>query len=612
MALYVTLFIAGMLTILLPCILPLLPIVLGVSISGRSKWRPLLTVLGMIVSFIGFTFLLTVVLGEFIELADTIRIATNYVLLLFGIGFAIHHRALSFIGAILGAFFFMENGLVAVGIAAVVGIALLVVGSRIASRIQQLGADAQNTARQEFGADSPVTAFLIGLTLGLVWVPCAGPALSFALTLVREKPGIEAFFALLAYAVGTGIPLLIIGYGGQAMTHSVRFLNRYTGHIKTVAGVLFILTAIALQFNLFQSFQVWLVSNTKFGEIGTRIEERIFKKTMPSGTGSLLKSESGVSSSAMTLPTLPRLIRAPEFAGLGPWHNSEPFTLESLRGKIVLVDFWTYSCINCIRTLPYLQGYWEKFKDTGKFVLIGVHSPEFTFEKSQKNVAMAIRSHGLTYPVAQDNDFDTWSAFANKYWPAKYLIDGEGYIRYMHFGEGEYEGTDLAIRSLLRETGVDLASLSGGTVVSPSGGTIRSSITPEIYLGSRSWPAFGNSSGEPDSAVHAYTFPDAFVLDTYYLSGSWQLVDEEHQVLRSKEGQVRLAFRGGEVNLVLGLKTGAKLVQASVIVDGKEGKTFTIDRNDLYPLFKGEYGEHEIVLMLKGPGVEAFAFTFGG
>ena len=149
----------------------------------------------------------------------------------------------------------------------------------------------------------------------------------------------------------------------------------------------------------------------------------------------------------MPLPPLPTLTRAPELAGLGPWHNSQPFTLESLRGKVVLVDFWTYSCINCIRTLPYIQGYWTKFKDTGKFVLIGVHSPEFAFEKLERNVSAAIARHGLTYPIAQDNDFKTWNAFANRYWPAKYLIDADGYIRYTHFGEGGYEETDAAIQS---------------------------------------------------------------------------------------------------------------------------------------------------------------------
>lgn len=631
MTLYVTLFIAGMLTILLPCILPLLPIVLGVSIAGRSKWRPFLTVLGMIISFVGFTFLLTVVLGQFIELADIIRIATNYILLLFGIGFAIHQRQTAILGAFFGAFFFLDKGPIAVTLAAVTGIILLLVGARIATKIQQLGTNTQSATRETFGADSPLSAFIIGLTLGLVWVPCAGPALSFALTLVRDEPGLKAALALTFYASGTGLPLLLVGYGGQRISQSVRSLNRYTGTVKTIAGVLFIVTAIALQFNLFQKLQVWLVSNTSFGDIGTRIEESLFKDTMPEIRGAdaqateegseafearesaeLRRAEGKVSSAAMKLPTLPRLIRAPEFAGLGPWHNSEPFTLASLKGKVVLVDFWTYSCINCIRTLPYLQGYWEKFKETDKFILIGVHSPEFTFEKSQKNVAMAIQEHGLTYPSAQDNDFATWGAFANRYWPAKYLIDADGYIRYTHFGEGDYEETDLAIQSLLNEIGVEAGAAEpagSGDAAKKSGGP----ITPEIYVGSRSWPAFGGSTIEPDSEAHFYNTPPELLLNKYYLSGSWQLSDDqEFQVLRSESGDIRMKFQGGEINLVLGLEAGAKPVQASVTVDGKAGTTFTIDRHDLYALFKGEYGKHEIVLSLKGAGAEAFAFTFGG
>lgn len=608
MTLYVTLFIAGVLTILLPCILPILPIVLGVSIAGRSKWRPFLTVLGMILSFVGFTFLLTVVLNSFVELADYIHISTNYVLLLFGLGFAVHDRNTSLIAAIVGAFFFMDKGPVAIVIAAMIGVAMLLLGGRIASRIQQFGVNAQSVARGEFGADSPMTAFLIGLTLGLVWVPCAGPALSFALTLVREKPGIEAALALTAYAAGTGVPLLMIGYGGQKIVQSVRSLNRYTGAVKTVAGYFFIVTAVALHFNVFQDVQVWLTNNTSFGNIGTRIEQQLFSTEVKTSS----VSPSAASPTSMALSTLPRLIRAPEFTDLGPWHHSEPFTLESLKGKVVLVDFWTYSCINCIRTLPYIQGYWDKYKNTDKFVLLGVHTPEFTFEKSEKNVAQALKEHGLTYPVAQDNDYGTWSAFANRYWPAKYLIDADGYVRYTHFGEGGYEETDSAIASLLQEAGVDVDAMHPGVVASSAGARGHGPITPETYVGERSWPAFGNSVGEPDGDVHAYTTPSPMTLSRYYLSGSWQLIDREYQVLRSVVGDIRMKFLGGEVNLVLGLESGAKPVQALVTVDGKTVKSFTVDHHDLYNLFTGDYGEHEIVLTLKGPGAEAFAFTFGG
>lgn len=601
----ITLFLAGMLTIFLPCILPLVPVVVGVSIAGRSRFRPLLTVLGMVVSFVFFTFILLVVLDQFIELADYIRIATYYILLLFGVCFLSNWRIVRLAGAVAGGFFFMEKGVVAVVIAILAGIFALEIAGSVATRIQQLGVNTQTVVRDEFGRDSLLTAFIVGLTLGLVWVPCAGPALGFVLALVREQPGLGAIAALLAYALGTAVPLLIVGYGGQYAVRSVKSLNRYTGIVKAFAGVLLILTAIALHLNFLQKIQIWIEDHTMFGNFASDIEDNLFPTENRTGQS----SSSTSSSDTMNLPTLPNIIRAPEFAGLGPWHNSEPFTLESLKGKVVLIDFWTYSCINCIRTLPYVQGYWDKYKDTGKFVLLGVHTPEFTFEKLEKNVAMAITEHGLTYPVAQDNDFGTWSAFANRYWPAKYLIDANGVIRYEHFGEGDYEQTDRAIASLLQEIGVDVSSK--GQIATSSGKTYSGPITPEIYLSSRSWPAFGNAQGEPSDAILKYAAPTDLVLNKYYLSGSWQLIADESETLRSDVGEILMRFRGGEINLVLGLEDGAKPVKAEVMVDGKDAGTFMVDRHDLYNLFTGDYGEHDIRLKLSGKGVQAFAFTFG-
>ena len=193
MSLAFTLFVAGMLTILLPCILPLIPIVLGVSIAGRSKWRPLLSIAGMVVSFVGFTFLLLIVLRQFVEVADYMRIATYYVLLLFGLGFLSHHRAVHIVGAIFGAAFFLSKGYTAVAVAAPLGMVAMIVGGKVATHIQQFGSNVQTKTREELGEGSPLSAFIIGLTMGLVWVPCAGPALGFAFTLVREQPGLQAF-----------------------------------------------------------------------------------------------------------------------------------------------------------------------------------------------------------------------------------------------------------------------------------------------------------------------------------------------------------------------------------------------------------------------------------
>jgi len=269
-------FIAGLLTILLPCILPLVPIVLGVSIAGRSKLRPLFTIAGMLVSFVGFTFLLTVVLGQFIEAADYIRIGTFYVLLLFGLGFLTHNKYIQLVGAIAGGFFFYDKGWIAMTIAQTIGATLMEVGGWIATRIQQLGTNVQQKTKGTLGRDNPFSAFIIGLTMGLVWVPCAGPALGFALTLVREQPGLQAAALLFMYGLGTAIPLLLIGYGGQAALHSTRTLSKYSGRIKQAAGVILIVTGMALNYNWLRTVEVFLVNNTSFGNLGVDLEMQLF------------------------------------------------------------------------------------------------------------------------------------------------------------------------------------------------------------------------------------------------------------------------------------------------------------------------------------------------
>jgi len=269
------LFGAGVLTILLPCILPLVPIVLGTSIAGRSKLRPLFVITGMLLSFVLFTFLLMVVLAQFPKAADNIRIGTYYVLLLFGVGFMTHTKWIQFSAAVLGAFFFWGD-IPAVIVAALLGCIAMHVGSRIASWLQNVGSNIQQSTQESVGSDNPLGALIMGLTLGLVWVPCAGPALSFVFTLLRERPGVEAIILLFAYGLGTAIPLLLIGYGGQYAVHSVRLLSRWSGRIKQVAGVFLLLSALALQFNWFRNLEIWLVQNTTYGILGTQIEDRFF------------------------------------------------------------------------------------------------------------------------------------------------------------------------------------------------------------------------------------------------------------------------------------------------------------------------------------------------
>ena len=272
------------------------------------------------------------------------------------------------------------------------------------------------------------------------------------------------------------------------------------------------------------------------------------------------------------------------------------------------MDFWTYSCINCVRTLPNLRTLWSKYHDQ-PFVIVGVHAPEFAFEKSPANVGRAIKRHGLTYPIAQDNDFATWKAFANQYWPAKYLIDAQGVLRYTHFGEGGGAATDAAIRSLLAEAGRSVKASTPGSAMRRSAAGHR--VSPETYLGERGWASFANRQGPPDGRLRHYRAAGGPALDQFALVGDWQLADDERQVLRSNAGEIRFRAQAGEVNLVLGLEAGAGPVRAEVAVDGEPGKQLIIDHHDLYNLFRGGYGEHSVVVRLRGQRLAAYAFTFG-
>ena len=230
----------------------------------------------MLVSFVGFTFLLILVLNKFIGTEVYLRTATYLVLLLFGLGFITQNKRIWNAGAIFGGFFFLGAGLIAVLIAIALGLIAMRVGGKVAVKLQSLGTGIQHKAQEELGQDNPLTAFIIGLTLGLVWVPCAGPALGFAFTLVREQPGLQAFLALLTYGLGTAVPLLLIGYGGQWAVNSVRRISKYSGRIKQVAGGILFVTAFAFQFGWFKAFETWLVS-TPFGNIGIELEEKFLQ-----------------------------------------------------------------------------------------------------------------------------------------------------------------------------------------------------------------------------------------------------------------------------------------------------------------------------------------------
>jgi thiol-disulfide isomerase/thioredoxin len=288
---------------------------------------------------------------------------------------------------------------------------------------------------------------------------------------------------------------------------------------------------------------------------------------------------------------------APEFAGIQTWLNSPPLTMAGLRGKVVLIDFWTYSCINCLRTLPYVTRWYDTYKDKG-LVVVGVHTPEFPFERETRNVETAIQRFGIKYPVAQDNSYATWKAYNNEYWPAEYLIDQKGDIVLEHFGEGHYGEMEDAIRSLI----------SAGPPVAPDNGLDLSQIgSPEMYFGSDRM-AYLASPEKPVRGPQTYTAPPNLMLNHFALMGTWD-IQAQNAVSAQDNGTILLAFKSAKVFLVA---SSPNPVTISAVVDGRTQPPVTIQASQLYTLFDStDYRQHFLTLKIPKAGLSAYTFTFG-
>jgi len=288
---------------------------------------------------------------------------------------------------------------------------------------------------------------------------------------------------------------------------------------------------------------------------------------------------------------------APEFKSGDTWLNGSAQTLAGLKGKVVLVDFWTYSCINCIRTLPHVTRWYDTYKDKG-LVVVGVHTPEFAFEQDTANVKDAIGRFGIHYPVVQDNDYGIWNSFNNEYWPAEYLIDQNGNIVEEHFGEGDYDKTEDRIRELL-----GLQSLASGN----AGEDLSQIASPEMYFGTDRIQNL-SASQSPSSSPADYVLSADLALNEFSLGGKWQF-SPKYAELASGSGKIRLKFRSGKIFLVASSKNPARL---DVVVDGKRQQPVIVQDPKLYTLFSSEdYSEHVIEISVSEPGFEAFTFTFG-
>ncbi|MBI4137523.1 cytochrome c biogenesis protein DipZ [Candidatus Roizmanbacteria bacterium] len=577
-------FISGLVTILAPCIWPLLPLVLSASATGGKK-KPLGITTGILVSFGLLTLSISYLVRIFSFDPEVIRYVAVFIIGLMGISLLVPR-----IGALLESYISRVSG--------------------------KLGGFASKQG-EGFGG-----GFFVGLALGIVWTPCAGPILATIITLASTRAvSLEVILMMTVYIIGVGIPLFLFALFGQRLFGANRALAKHTGRIHQLFGVVMILMAIAiytgydrtLQANLLDAIPSYSQFLNKL-EGNKAVEEQLDRLRNPQEE-EMIKEKEGKAVDPMG-GTSQKYPRAPEFTGIETWLNvDEPLTMEELRGTVVLIDFWTYTCINCIRTLPHVTAWHETYKNDG-FTVIGVHTPEFEFEKKTENVLQAIVQYNITYPVAQDNDYQTWRAYDNHYWPAHYLIDVEGNIRYTHFGEGKYEETEEMIRKLLMERS---DSISEEAPDMPDE-TPRFNQTPETYVGlgrmqyyvGTTTPKQGQNSFPTDTTVSQ--------VNRFTFGGDWLLSEEYAQ--SGENAELTIRFNANDVFLVI--TPAQEGDRARVVLDEKligedqSGKDVsdgivTLDTDRLYDLvdLRGNRGEHTLQLEFLSPGTQVFAFTFG-
>jgi cytochrome c biogenesis protein CcdA/thiol-disulfide isomerase/thioredoxin len=561
MLLFLLAYLGGVLTILSPCILPVLPFVFARADQPFLKsGLPLLA--GMALTF-----------------------AVVATLAAIGGGWAVHANQYGRIAALVLLGFF--------------GLTLLLpsLAERMTRPLVALGDRIGQGDSQGVGA-----SLLLGVATGLLWAPCAGPILGLVLT-GAAIGGASASTTLLlfAYAAGAATSLaLALLIGGRVFGAMKKSLGAGEW-IRRGLGVAVLLGVVAIAFGLDTGLLTRLSLASTAG-IEQSLVDRV--RTKPPA------------------PPVGKFAMLPPLSGATAWLNSPPLTPQGLRGKVVLVDFWTYSCINCLRSLPYVRAWAAKYKDHG-LVVIGVHAPEFAFEKDIDNVRRAVHDLGVTYPVALDNDLAIWQAFDNEYWPAHYFIDVQGRIRDHHFGEGDYDASERTIQNLLREAGY--TNVPGGIVNPSAGGALAAADqddmqSPETYVGYDRAANFVSDHTAQDAASD-YTPPKALALNQWGLAGNWTIGLQE-AVLNRPHGAIVFRFHARDLHLVLG--PGSAPVHFRVTIDGKPpGAAHGADTNAagagivtsqrLYQLVRqgGSIADHTFGIEFLDPGVRAYAFTFG-
>jgi cytochrome c biogenesis protein CcdA/thiol-disulfide isomerase/thioredoxin len=581
-------FVAGLITVFAPCVLPLLPVILGGSLSteDNSKKRPYIIALSLVVSLFLFTNVLKVS-TVFIDIDPKVWTIGSGVLVVF-----------------IGLFMLFPQGW-----------AWLMVRLGIEASSQKMLSKAYQHKNKT------ISAVLTGAALGPVFSSCS-PTYGWVLATVIPKNYATGQFYLLVYCLGVAASLLAIGLLGRKMLAKAKWATNPHGWFQRFLAVLFILVGIFVATGWDKAVSTWLVEKDFLNLI--KIEKKLVpKKSSISNSPSTASTSVPLNYAVSGTQKDPKVFnveayKAPEFISGGSWFNSSPLTLESLKGKVVLVDFWTYSCINCIRTLPYLQKWYDTYKDKG-FVIIGVHAPEFAFEKVPKNVAQAIEEKKLTYPIVQDNNLATWGAYQNQYWPATYLVDKDGNVRRQHFGEGEYEVTEQAIRDLLAENGQapnDPVTIQGST--RPRSGADQ---TPETYLGYQRGERFANVDEFKQDAVAKY-LPKSDLKNNYWsIEGGWRMGGLESTATESSSKLV-LNYNAKEVYLVMSGSGGEGSIKLNgELLNSSNGAGSDVNANGhffpkearLYKLVNtAEYKKGSILELTFPKDTIVNAFTFGG
>lgn len=554
-------FLAGVVTIGGPCILPLLPILLGTSVAGRNPLRPVAIIGGFVLAWVSAA-LLFASFGTLLGASQTTwRLVASVVIIFFGVLMA----------------------------APMLQARLLAPLEPLLSKLQPKGAVIKTDL---------LSGFLLGLSLGAVWTPCAGPVLGSVLTLIAGQGSVwQSGPAVLAYALGAGLPMLVIAYGGQWAVQRVHALAKYAEPIQRLFGFLIIVVGFMLMTGADLRLQLWVSS----------LQERLRPRSTAVG-------------SAADLPVI--MNGRPAFTGISQWWNTpgnQPLTDADLKGKVVLVDFWTYSCINCIRTQPVLKAWWSAYEKDG-LVIVGVHTPEFAFEKDPANVTAAIARAGLLYPIALDAGYGTWNAYSNQYWPAEYLFDRQGRLRHTHFGEGEYDVTEGDIRALLAEGGPAVTAPVTGVDTTPNAVMTE---TAETYFG------LARQSNFVDASLVGRISTDLYSLKgvgsgEWSLGGHWSF-GQESITNTSAAAVLRMRVQSNAMHVVMGASTATPV---AVTIDGASptdaelskdmtrqpdgSVTVTVSDQRLYTvgLWAGG-GEHLVELAPKAPGVMFYATTFG-